>query len=68
MKTVGEGEATADYADIRFPATHDGNFGVYGVADQTVCAGSRRSGVIVRADRGSCGRRLYPSGCWRNRT
>lgn len=34
---IGFWYATADYADARFPLTnHDGNFGVYGVADQTV--------------------------------
>jgi porin len=33
---VGVWRATADYADVRFPVTHDGNFGIYGVADQTI--------------------------------
>jgi porin len=33
---IGFWYASADYADVRFPGTHDGNWGLYGVADQTV--------------------------------
>jgi porin len=47
---IGLWYATADYADIRFPATHDGNFGVYGVADQTVWQrGDTSISVFTRA-------------------
>lgn len=36
---LGFWRATADYPDVRFPLDHDGNWGIYGVADQTVWQG-----------------------------
>jgi porin len=47
---IGLWYATADYADVRFPTTHNGNFGVYGVADQTIWQGGDTSiSVFARA-------------------
>jgi porin len=40
---IGLWYASADYADVRFPFTHGGNWGVYGVADQTIWQGGDRS-------------------------
>jgi porin len=42
--------ASADFADQRFPTTHSGNWGVYGVADQTVWKGASSSvALFLRA-------------------
>ncbi len=47
---IGLWYATADYADIRFPTTHDNNFGIYGVIDQTVWqSGDTSVSVFTRA-------------------
>jgi porin len=47
---IGFWYATADYIDVRFPTTHNGNFGVYGVADQTIWQGGDTSiSVFTRA-------------------
>lgn len=47
---IGFWYATADYNDVRFPTSHDGNFGIYGVADQTVWQGGDTSiSVFTRA-------------------
>jgi porin len=47
---IGFWYATADYNDVRFPTTHDGNFGLYGVADQTIWQGGDTSiSVFTRA-------------------
>ena len=47
---IGFWYASADYADVRFPIMRDGNFGVYGVADQTIWQGGDTSiSVFTRA-------------------
>ena len=47
---IGFWYASADYADIRFPLAHDGNFGIYGVADQTIWQhGDTSISVFTRA-------------------
>jgi porin len=33
---IGFWYATANYADVRFPRNHDGNWGIYGVIDQII--------------------------------
>lgn len=40
---IGVWYATADYADVRFPIMHNGNYGVYGIADQTIWQGGDTS-------------------------
>jgi porin len=47
---IGFWYATADYADVRFPSTHNSNYGIYGVADQTIWQGGDTSlSVFARA-------------------
>jgi porin len=40
---IGFWRTTADYPDVRFPISHEGNWGIYGVADQTVWQGGASS-------------------------
>jgi porin len=47
---IGAWYATTDFADQRFPVTHSGNWGIYGVADQTVWKGAAQSvSLFVRS-------------------
>jgi porin len=47
---IGLWYASADYADIRFGTNRNGNFGVYGVADQTIWqSGDTSISVFTRA-------------------
>ena len=47
---IGLWYATADYADIRFATTHSSNYGIYGVADQTIWQGGETSiSIFTRA-------------------
>jgi porin len=47
---IGFWYATADYADVRFPIMHNGNYGIYGVADQTIWqSGDTSLSVFTRA-------------------
>lgn len=47
---IGLWYASADYADVRLPTTHGGNYGIYGVADQTVWrSGDTSLSVFTRA-------------------
>jgi porin len=47
---IGFWYASADYADVRFPLAHDGNYGVYGVADQTIWqSGATSLSIFTRA-------------------
>lgn len=47
---IGFWYATADYNDVRFPTNHNGNFGLYGVVDQTIWQqGDTSLSVFTRA-------------------
>jgi porin len=47
---IGLWYASADYTDIRFGTNHNGNFGIYGVADQTIWqSGDTSLSVFTRA-------------------
>jgi len=47
---IGFWHASADYADVRFPIMRNGNYGVYGVADQTIWqSGETSLSVFTRA-------------------